>query len=589
MNNKITNILAVTLLSIMFLLSVFSMKDDALTFDELAHIPAGYSYLKYQDYRINPEHPPLVKSFSGIPLMFRDINFPENSENWRHSENPPAWWVQFDLGNEFIYHSGNNPKEIIFWSRIPMILLLMALGWMTFKWARELGGNNVAIGTLTLFSFSTTLIAHGRLVTTDVGAALGAVIATYFWIKFLQKPDLKNVLFAGIAFGFAMLLKFSLILLVPFFVIISAVYPLIFFERERFKMLSKYLALSLLAGVVGMVLVVYPVYALHVKNYPIEQQVRDTKADLEPNPIPVLRDATIWMSGNEMLRPMAQYSRGVLMATQRTAFGNTVFFLGEMSAKGWWYYFPVIYLLKETIALHLLTLIAFIPVLYLVFRERKKLSEKIEEYFIPLSFLLFMFIYWAAAIQGNLNIGARHLIPTLPFLFILIAMGIKRLTTQWPGKKGSAVAFISFALLGWYIACAIGAYPHYISYYNYLGGGPERGYLSAVDSNYDWGQDFYRLMDIIEEREIDQIHIDYFGGEDPEYWLGDKYVPLNPKRDGFNPNNIKGWVAVSTNELMGGLGEPVPEFDQQTGYYEWIQEHKLVDRAGKSIFVFYVE
>ncbi len=589
MSNRSANILATILLSIMFLLSFLSMRDDALTFDELAHIPAGYSYVKYQDYRVNPEHPPLIKSLSGIPLAFRDVNFPEGGENWRQTEAPPAWWVQFDLGNEFIYHSGNDPKEIIFWSRLPMILLLLLLGWITFKWARELGGNEVAVGALTLFSFSPTLIAHGRLVTTDVGAALGAILATYFWIKFLQKPDIKNVVIAGLTFGVAMLMKFSLILLVPFFGIISIAYPLLFSERNKVKDLARYLGLSILAGIIGMVFVVWPVYAVHIKNYPIEQQIRDTVADLAPNPIPPVRDATIWMSGNEVLRPMAQYFRGILMATQRTAFGNTVFFLGEMSAKGWWYYFPVIYLLKEPIPLHFLTLLVFLPAAYLVFKRRKDIFDLTKTHFVPVSFLIFIAIYWAAAIQGNLNIGARHLIPTLPFLFILIGMGIKRLISRSTERTGKAVAFLSFALLLWYAACGIGAYPHYISYYNYLGGGPERGYMSAVDSNYDWGQDFYRLQRIIEEREIDVIHLDYFGGEDPEYWLGDKYLRLDPKRDEFNPNEIKGWIAISTNELMGGLGDPVPGFDQKTGYYEWIQEHELVDKAGKSIFLFYAE
>ncbi len=582
MSNKATGIIAFILLSIMLLLSVFSIKDDALTFDELAHIPAGYSYLKYQDYRVNPEHPPLVKSISAIPLMFQDLNFPEESSNWKQADNPPAWWVQFDLGNEFIYKSGNNPEKMIFWSRIPMIFLLIILGWLTFKWAREIAGNEVALGALALFSFSPTLIAHGRLVTTDIGAALGAILASYFWIRFLKNPEIKNVLLAGVAFGFAMLLKFSLILLVPFFIIISFAYPLIFSSKDKMRGLIRYMVLSLLAGIVGMVLVVWPVYAIHVHNYPIEQQVRDTSADLAPNPIPILRDATITMAGNEILRPMAQYFRGILMATQRTAFGNTVYFLGEMSAKGWWYYFPVIYFLKEPISLHFLTLIALLAALYLAFKKR---DGFVKANFVPLSFMVFMAIYWIAAIQGNLNIGARHLIPTLPFLFILIAMGLKKFIDQFSGRNKIIATSISFALLGWYITCSVVAFPHYISFYNYLGGGLERGYLSAVDSNYDWGQDFHRLRSIIEEREIDKIHLDYFGGEDPNYWLGDKQERFDPKT--MDPP--QGWLAVSVNHLMGGLGTPVAGFDQETGYYEWIQKYELVEKAGKSIFLFHID
>src|SRR5437870_7767171 len=39
------------------------------TSDETAHLAAGYSYLVTHDYRLNPEHPPLVKMFAALPLL----------------------------------------------------------------------------------------------------------------------------------------------------------------------------------------------------------------------------------------------------------------------------------------------------------------------------------------------------------------------------------------------------------------------------------------------------------------------------------------------------------------------------------------
>ena len=187
LSNKITNIIAIILLVVMFFFAVFSMKDDAATFDELAHIPAGYSYLSQQDYRINPEHPPLVKDLSALPLMFLDLNFPTDHYSWTQ-EDGPVWWLQFDLGTELLYRSGNDPDQIVFWSRIPMIFLLMLLGFLIFHWTRKLGGNYAGLFSLVLFSFSPTFLAHGRLVTTDVGASIGVVLATYFWINFLKDP-----------------------------------------------------------------------------------------------------------------------------------------------------------------------------------------------------------------------------------------------------------------------------------------------------------------------------------------------------------------------------------------------------------------
>ncbi len=38
---------------------------DGFTFDEAYHIAAGVSYVRHADFRINPEHPPLVKLWVG--------------------------------------------------------------------------------------------------------------------------------------------------------------------------------------------------------------------------------------------------------------------------------------------------------------------------------------------------------------------------------------------------------------------------------------------------------------------------------------------------------------------------------------------
>jgi len=108
----------------------------------------------------------------------------------------------------------------------------------------------------------------------------------------------------------------------------------------------------------------------------------------------------------------------------------------------------------------------------------------------------------------------------------------------------------------------------------------------AVDSNYDWGQDFGRLVTFIEENNIQKIHLDYFGGEDPEYWLGDKYVRLNPREVAATNNIPQGWIAISLNQLMGGIAKPVKEFDQEIGFYNWILDYEPVARAGNSIFIY---
>ena len=216
MSNRTTNIIAVCFLLFIFIITVFSMKDDSVTMDEVAHLPAGYSYLTQKDMRLNPEHPPLIKDLAAIPLLFiKDIKFPSDIKAWTKDVNS-----QWDFGFNFFYNFGNPADKMIFWGRIPMILILIFLGFFIFKWAKELFGNKVALLSLFLFSFSPTLLAHGRLVTTDVGATAGVVIATYYFLKSLKNPGWKNIIIAGIAFGLAELTKFSVILLIPFFAVL---------------------------------------------------------------------------------------------------------------------------------------------------------------------------------------------------------------------------------------------------------------------------------------------------------------------------------------------------------------------------------
>lgn len=589
MSNRTTKIAVLILLGVLLATAFLSMRGDALTFDELAHIPAGYSYLTQRDFRINPEHPPLVKDLAAIPLLFLNLNFPTDNEAWQQNSGPPPWWVQFNLGTEFLFNSGNNPQQIVFFARLPMLLILLSLALFTFYWARKLGGNLVGLIALFLFSFSPTLIAHGRLITTDIGAALGTIAATYFWIEFLKKPAKGTILKAGIALGIALLLKFSVILLIPFLGILSIVYLIV---NNRAKDIAKYLGLSVIIGLIAVIFVIWPVYQLHTLNYPPERQLRDTRADLLPGGITPLEQLTVNISDKPVIRPLAQYARGVLMAAQRSSFGNTTYFLGSISGSGWKQYFPILNIVKVPLAYQFLNVVVLLSLIFAVFFKGIKGAFKtnilksalnwIKNNFTIFSFILFLNIYWIIATAGNLNIGIRHLIPVFPFGYIMLAWAAKIVIDNLSPKKKMAFIGTLIVLFAWYGGASLMAFPHYISYYNELAGGIENGYKIAVDSNYDWGQDFHRLRQFVEENNITTIHLDYFGGENPEYWLGDKYVKLERKP-------TTGWIAISVNQLMGGIAKPAPGFDQETGYYSWLSEHEPVARAGKSIFIYYIE
>src|SRR4051812_11720106 len=67
-------ILFLAALVIVFATQVFFFaRSTSATFDENSHLPAGYTYLRWHDYRLNPEHPPLVKKLAAIPLLWTEV------------------------------------------------------------------------------------------------------------------------------------------------------------------------------------------------------------------------------------------------------------------------------------------------------------------------------------------------------------------------------------------------------------------------------------------------------------------------------------------------------------------------------------
>ncbi len=575
----ITNIIATALLGCMFFLAITSMANDSVTMDEKAHLPAGYSYLTQKDMRLNPEHPPLIKDLAALPLLFiKNINFPSDIRAWQQDING-----QWEFGDYFLFQSNNPTDKMIFWARIPMVLVLMVLGFYIFKWAKQLFGKKAALLSLFLFCFSPTFLAHGRLITTDVGAAAGIFIATYYFLKALQEPISRNIWLAGIAFGIAQLCKFSVILLIPFFVVLSFVYW--FLKLGNLKQIVKTFFLIMIIGFV----VIWPLYQYHVLNYPAQKQQTDAQLYLKDYP-GFIKNPIIWASDKPILRPYAQYFTGLLMVFHRAAFGHTTYFMGEVSNLGWKKYFPIVYSIKAPLTFHILSLVTVIYILKSIIYSKKKCSQKIQEWikthFNEFAMLTFIAIYWASSLISSLNIGVRHLLPTLPFIFVLIGGTIAKLLKK-PNLK--LKTFILGVLIAYQAFSVVSVYPHFLAYFNEIVGGPNNGHVFTVDSNLDWGQDLRRLEKWTEEYlpAGKQIYVDYFGGSNPEYYLKEKYVRwecTNQEQD-FPKNN---YLAISATFLQSGRGIPIPQLEHPAFCYVWLDKHQLVEKIGYSIFVYYI-
>jgi hypothetical protein len=185
-----------------------------------------------------------------------------------------------------------------------------------------------------------------------------------------------------------------------------------------------------------------------------------------------LKNICAWAADKPVVRAPGHYLLGLLMATQRTASGNTGYFLGEISGSGWWYYFPTVFFLKVPLAFHVLALLTFLLVLYKCVKAKLKgIKQWMRSHFTEISMVVFLLIYWFVSINGKLNLGVRHVLPTFPFIYILVSISIAAAIKNSGPKLQKTLIVLLSLLLGWYVASSVTCFPFYLSYFNEIGGG----------------------------------------------------------------------------------------------------------------------
>ena len=510
-------IIAGILLLCMLIMGVGSMRGDSAIVDEVAHIPAGYSYVTRQDYRLNPEHPPLMKDLAGLALLPLNPRFPDDIAAWRQDVNG-----QWEAGWHFLYHDGNNADAILFWSRLPILAVAILFGAVLYIVCRRLLGTAGALVVLALYCFDPNILAHARFVTTDLGAAATmfmAITSFYYW---LRRPTAKRLALANVLFAVAQVTKFSAILLAPFFVGLIIWALLTKQNGKRWQELYKtYIAGYILLGL-GSVVLIWLFYIPHVWHMSKEVQDALIRGSLVNNVQKPLVGILTNLNGIVLTRAIVQYILGLVMVFTRVAGGNTTYFLGETTNQSFKWYFPVTYAIKTPLPLLLAAVAGLAAGLWGLAKTGFKsvftrFSAYSRRHGLEVISLLFIAFYSFISITGNLNLGIRHLMPILPFVSFVVGSVMVRLVRRLNNR---IVSFGAVGLLMLYMAFTVAAYPSFVSYFNQLIGGGGNAGKFVSDSSVDWGQDFKRLVSYVDQHpEIGVINVDYFGGAEPRYYM----------------------------------------------------------------------
>src|SRR2546423_13424349 len=216
---------------------------NSITTDEIVMIPSAYYYLSAGDCRLINEHPPLVKFVAGLPLLFI-----------QPAETPPktlptddSALVKFEYADSFWGSNDNVFESLSFWPRVAMIALAVALGVLVFAFARELFGARAAVLAAALYSLEPTVLAHGRVVQTDIAASFGYLLLFFTLQRYARAPSTGRALLVGVACGAACVTKFSMLVAAP---VLFAVFLAMLWRAPRLARSRK--TLSAHAGLVAL-------------------------------------------------------------------------------------------------------------------------------------------------------------------------------------------------------------------------------------------------------------------------------------------------------------------------------------------------
>lgn len=548
--------------------AIVSATRKSATSDETPHIGAGLSYWKTGDFRLNPEHPPLVKALSaGIALVAMPVDFQVFDPGGKRVL---ACWEDGDqvpLGNIMLYRR-NDADRLLFWTRMAPILIGLAGGWAAWWWGRKLSGPWAGFCALAFLLLYPEYVGHARWVTFDV-----PVVAACGWISaalwgWWRRPTWRRAMLFGVAVALGALVKLTVAVYVVAASLCLVVVALSFRGLKGRRGFARVCVL-LLAAAAGTYVAIWAAYGFRFSYLapgqpPLAiQNAFLSYPDSPENTMGIQR----W---TRPLRDLRLLPEGYLAVLNHTGSfeGRRSYLNGVESRTGFYSYFLWTTLYKTPLAYILLGGVA---ALYLCrglcrFRGRGWRPRAVWRRDALLLFVVpFLFLFLATTLS-RANLGHRYVL----FVYLPWCVGMGIVVGRWlRGGRIRGLGGLALASLAIAIAVNLRAYPDYATYFNPLGGSPLAASEKLLDSNTDWGQDLPAAAEFIRENDLGEVNLAYFGSADPSYY-GIRFrhiLPSYPFVVNFPPDqppDPSRYTVVSLNTLSSvkllypGLLTPQP-------------------------------
>ncbi len=552
--------------------------------DEVGHLPAGVSHWEFWEFDLYRVNPPLVRVVAGLPVYLMGLDF-----DWRFYGEAPGARGEYAVGQRFIRRYGPRSEwyfTIARWACLPFTII-GALG--VFFWSRELFGFAGGFVSLLLWCFSPNVIAHAQTIVPDAGAAAMGVVACYVYWRWMKRPSWTRASVAGVFLGLALLTKTTLLILFVIYVAGWAVY------LRSHRRGNSWHTLRRQAGQLAVVFTI-GLYVLNL-GYVFEGSfarldsytfVSSTLSGAEGNVTEFgNRFAGHWIGFVPVPLP-ENYVQGIDYQKREFEKGRASYLRGKWKHGGWWYYYLYGLLIKVPLGTWLL--FGLSTVIAVVGRPCGVRRHDAWFVLLPAAGVLVL-----VSSQTGFNHHLRYVLPAFPFMFVWAGLSA-RLLLVWRPLPSLAVA----GCLIWSLASSVSVYPHSLSYFNELVGGPDHGHEHLLHSNIDWGQDMSLLRRWMQRHpqavplglaDIHSVNANYMG---IDYATVNTWPPrqsdaeLPAEQIGPQP----GWFIISVNYLHGNStrswwGRPSYEYAQDPSY-GYFNRFERVGQIGYSAYIYHV-
>jgi Dolichyl-phosphate-mannose-protein mannosyltransferase len=644
------------LLLLHYALAARSLLQENPTVDEVVHMPAGITYWQKGTFRLYHHNPPLVKLVASLPVVWAN---PVTEDLYKMGSWKSPDPSQTTFSQSFARLNVARYFELFQLARLMMPLFSIVGGLAVFAWSRRLYGTWGGLLSLSLWVFCPNILAHARLVTSDVGSTALGVAATYVFWRYLHQPSWRWAAAAGVMLGLAQLTKFTMLLL-------YAVWPFLWLVRlVLVNSRSEWPARIRCALGHGLVIVLLSIVTIDAGYFfegvgiPLgkfefgsKSLTRPVTADMKrPHSKNELLDVTwqfrinrfrgSWLGGIPCPLPehyvlgfdeqkietegiptrlwkavranQVAEALAVPESPDEEKSGYTVYLNGELRRTGWWYFYLVTFFYKMAEGTLILAVLSLLSLRF-VHHSRAEWADEIALWTLPVVILFSM------SFLTDINLGLRYVLAVLPYVFVATGRLVPFALSRSPIRKWVTTGLIVAALTETIVA-SLWIHPHYLSYFNWASGGPDRTPARLIDSNLDWGQDLVALQKWWKKTIPGQpIGLAYFGQINPSIfkfrgeefdWFLPPVPPGSTHAIADNPSPMlvgpakklaPGYYAVSATLLYGlpwrlydpasplqvpGAWAPAWNVGKEDAFW-YFRKFEPITRIGHSIYVYHL-